>query len=225
VRTPPRVLRCVQREGFRGGQAPARYRAAGGILLAVHLLIVGWIALRPLDVAWVSPANLHLLGGIRADLALGPREAILRIGGGLLLLAPLGVLLPLVGGRLQVSPLGSLVRTVTAAALLSLVIELVQTAVPGRVADIDALLLNPIGVAFAHLAVVPAARAWLRRRTEPESGPRRRTEHRSRPGGQERVERPLEACDAQGEVLAGGRCPDEGSQGSTRTIPRVRIAP
>jgi hypothetical protein len=205
----------VQREGFRGGQAPARYRAAGGILLAVHLLIVGWITLRPLDVPWVSPANLHPLDGIRADLALGPREATLRIGGGILLLAPMGVLLPLIGGRLKVSTLGSLIRTVATAALVSLGIELVQTSVPGQVVDVDALLLNPLGVALAHLAVVPAARARLRRRTGAAAALRARE-------AQDFMDEPLE--DAPEDVPAGDRS-DAGPQDAARTLRRVRIAP
>lgn len=201
----------MQRQGSRGGQAPARYRTAGGILLAVHLLIVGWLTLRPLDVPWVSPANLHPFDGIRAALALGPREATIRIGEGTLLLAPLGVLLPLIGGRLQVSFLGSLVRTVAVAALLSLGIELVQTGVPGQIVDVDSLLLNPLGVAVVHLAVVPAARAWLRRRSETTS-----------PKGQPAKEPPPDALE---NISAAGARPDGSSQGATRTIPRVRIAP
>ncbi|MGW1889572.1 VanZ family protein [Streptomyces sp. NPDC002004] len=172
-----------------------RYRAAGGILLVAHLLLVAWVSLRPLDVPWVSAPNLHPLAGIRADLALGPREAARRIGEGLLLLAPLGVLLPLAGGRTAVSPLGSLIRTVAAGALLSLGIEMLQTGVPGRVVDVDSLLLNTMGVALAHLLVVPAARARIRRRTTP---------------------RKKAVPAAQDGYL---------SQGSTPTIPRVGIAP
>lgn len=113
----------------------------------------------------MSAANLQPLAGIKADLALGPQEAFRRIGEGLLLLAPLGLLLPLADGRLDVSPLGSLLRTAAAGALLSLGIELLQTGVPGQVVDIDSILLNTAGVALAHLAVVPAARGRLRRRT------------------------------------------------------------
>ncbi|MET8683891.1 VanZ family protein [Streptomyces sp. NPDC004732] len=147
-----------------GGHSPAiRFRATGGFLLVAHLLLVGWITLRPLDVPWVSAANLQPLAGIKADLALGGVQAARRIGESVLLLAPLGVLLPLAGGRLVVSPWGSLVRTVAAGAMLSLGIELLQTGVPGQVVDIDSLLLNTFGVALAHVAVVPAARARLRR--------------------------------------------------------------
>ncbi|MFP3992571.1 VanZ family protein [Streptomyces sp. E11-3] len=190
----------MQRQGSRGGNAAIRFRAAGVLLLAVHLLLVGWITLRPLDVPWVSAANLQPLAGIKADLALGPEEAARQLGQGLLLLAPLGVLLPLVGGRLLVSPLASLTRTVAAGALLSLGIELLQTGVPGQVVDVDSLLLNTLGVALAHLAVVPAARARLRRRAEGAAG-----------------------------AAGGARRPvphwDEPSQGSTPTIPRVGIAP
>ncbi|MEU7643529.1 MULTISPECIES: VanZ family protein [Streptomyces] len=155
------------RQGSGGRVAAIRFRAVGGLLLAAHLLLVGWITLRPLDVPWVSAANLQPLAGIKADLALGGLQATRRIGEALLLLAPLGVLLPLAGGRLVVSPWGSLVRTVAAGALLSLGIELLQTGVPGQVVDIDSLLLNTLGVALAHVAVVPAARARLRRRDEP----------------------------------------------------------
>lgn len=156
----------VQRQGSIGGSAAIRIRATGIVLLAAHLMLVAWVALRPVNVPWVMPANLHPFAGIRADLALGWPEAARRIGAGLGLLAPLGVLLPLVHGRLRVSPLASLIRTVTAGALLSLGIELLQTGVPGQVVDVDSMLLNTVGVALAHVAVVPAVRAWLRRRDE-----------------------------------------------------------
>ncbi|MFE9096216.1 VanZ family protein [Streptomyces sp. NPDC007264] len=156
----------MQRQGSNGGSAANRVRVAGGVLLVAHLALVAWITLRPLDVPWVSPANLRPFAGIRADLALGWPEAAHRIGDGLALLAPLGVLLPVAGGRLVVSPLASLARTVAAGTLISLGIELLQTGVPGQVVDIDAILLNTVGVALAHLLVVPAARGRLRRRAE-----------------------------------------------------------
>ncbi|MBC9730508.1 VanZ family protein [Streptomyces sp. TRM68367] len=156
----------MQRQGSIGGSAAIRIRVTGSVLLVAHLAFVAWYTLRPLDVPWVMPANLRPLAGIRADLALGWPEAARHIGAGLALLAPLGVLLPMAGGRLAVSPLGSLIRTVAAGALLSLGIELLQTGVPGQVADVDALLLNTTGIALAHLAVVPVGRSWLRRRAE-----------------------------------------------------------
>ncbi|MFD9909329.1 VanZ family protein [Streptomyces sp. NPDC059063] len=160
------------RQGSGGRQAAIRSRAAGGVLLVAHLLVVAWITLRPLDVPWVSAANLEPFAGIKADLARGPEQATRQIGGALLLLAPLGVLLPLAGGRVQVSPLASMARTVTAGALISLGIELLQTGVPGQVVDVDSLLLNTLGVALAHVAVVPAARARLRRRKAAKPRPR-----------------------------------------------------
>ncbi|MFE7390448.1 VanZ family protein [Streptomyces sp. NPDC057582] len=178
------------------GQAVIRFRAAGGFLLLAHLLLVGWLTLRPLDVPWVTAANLQPFAGIRADLSLGPATAAHRIGGGLLLLAPLGVLLPMAGGRLFVSPWASLARTVAAGSLISLTIELAQTGVPGQVVDVDSLLLNTVGVALAHLLVVPVFRKRLRRRKQ---------EQRVR----EAIPRPRE----------------ETSQGSTPTISRVGIAP
>ncbi|MDJ0382934.1 VanZ family protein [Streptomyces sp. G-G2] len=151
-----------------GGSAAIQFRLrlVGGGLLAVHLLLVAWATLRPLDVPWAASANLTPFAGIRADLAYGPLEAARRIGSSLILLAPIGVLLPLVGGRLSASPLAawsSLARTVAAGALVSVSIGMLQTAVPGRVVDVDSVLLNAVGVALAHLAVVPALRARLRR--------------------------------------------------------------
>ncbi|MFE1292289.1 VanZ family protein [Streptomyces sp. NPDC058751] len=156
----------MQRQGSEDGSAVTRVRATGGVLLVAHLALVAWITLRPLDVPWMSAANLRPFAGIRADLALGPEVAARRIAAGLGLLAPLGVLLPMAGGRLAVSRLGSLLRTTAAGVLLSLGIELLQTGVPGQVVDIDSIMLNTVGVALAHLAVVPALRARFRRRAE-----------------------------------------------------------
>lgn len=175
-----------------------RVRAAGALLLVAHLALVAWFTLRPLDVPWVSAANLRPFASIRAYLAMGPGAAAPALGKGLLLLAPLGVLLPLTGGRLAASPLLSLLRTVAAGALLSLSIELLQTGVPGQVVDVDSLLLNTVGVALAHLSVVPAARGALRRRAE--------TRHRA-------------------AALRRRNAVEESPQGLTPTIPRVRIAP
>ncbi|MFE2341954.1 VanZ family protein [Streptomyces sp. NPDC059431] len=158
-----------------------RIRLLSGVLLAVHLLLVGWLMLRPLDVPWAAAANLTPLEGIRADLAYGPLEAPRRIGGGLALLAPLGVLLPLAGGRVGLSPLAawsSLARTAAAGVLVSVGVAMLQTAVPGQVVDVDSVLLNTLGVMVAHLAVLPVLRARLRRSPKaapaggPQAGPR-----------------------------------------------------
>ena len=155
----------VQREGSVGGSAAINVRVAGGVLLVAHLAFVTWFALRPLDVPWVMPANLHPLASIRSDLALGWQEAARRIGGGLGLLAPLGVLLPLVGGRLAVSPFASLLRTTAAGTLISLGIELLQTGVPGQRVDVDSLLLNTVGRGSrARRCWCLRPRSWLRRR-------------------------------------------------------------
>jgi glycopeptide antibiotics resistance protein len=192
----------VQRQGL-GGSAVIRFRAAGVILLLAHLLLVGWLTLRPIDVLWVTAANLEPLAGIKADLALGPLEAARRIGEGLMLLAPLGILLPMAGGRLTVSPLASLARTVAAGAMLSLAIELLQTGVPGQVVDVDSLLLNAAGVALAHVAFVPAGRARLRRMRQQRAATRSNGARRQ-----------------HGAMLR-----EEASKGPTPTISRVGIAP
>ncbi|WP_161297244.1 VanZ family protein [Streptomyces sp. SID161] len=180
-----------------GGSAAIRIRVTGGVLLVAHLAVVAWLMLRPLDVPWVMPPNLRPLAGIRSDLALGWPGAARPLCEGLALLAPLGVLLPAAHGRIVVSPLASLIRTAAAGALLSLGIALLQTGVPGRVVDVDSVLLNTAGVVLAHLAFVPAGRAWLRGQQAREPG-------------------------AAGQVVT---VQEELSQGRTPTIPRVGIAP
>ncbi|MFJ4780303.1 VanZ family protein [Streptomyces sp. NPDC088762] len=151
-----------------GGSAAIhpRVRILAGALLAAHLVVVGLLTLLPLDVPWAAAANLTPLEGIGAALARGPLEAARHIGSGLALLAPLGVLLPLVSGRLAPTALSawsSLARTAAAGALVSVCIEMLQTAVPGQVVDVDSVLLNTFGVLLAHAAVVPALRARMRR--------------------------------------------------------------
>ncbi|MFJ8730579.1 VanZ family protein [Streptomyces bauhiniae] len=222
----------------------------GAILLVAHLALVAWLTLRPLDLPWVRPANLRPLAGLRADLALGWPEAGLRIGESLALLAPLGALLPMADGRLSVSPFASLFRTAAAGALISLGIALLQTGVPGRVVDVDVLLLNTAGVLLAHLTVVPAGRAWLRRRlgrggvSEEGYGRRGGLGGRGGFGGApEGISGGVaggcdgypagEARGADRADRAGGSGPGGGavsvrgelSQGRTPTIPRVGIAP
>ncbi|MFJ6794738.1 VanZ family protein [Streptomyces sp. NPDC091268] len=155
-----------RQEAGHSAVIPLRHRTLSGALLAAHLLLVGWLTLRPLDVPWAAAANLTPLEGIRAALEAGPVEAARRIGEGLALLAPLGVLLPLISGRITPSApaaWSSLARTAAAGALVSVGIGMLQTAVPGRAVDIDSALLNTAGVVLAHLAVVPALRARRRR--------------------------------------------------------------
>ncbi|MDH6225370.1 VanZ family protein [Streptomyces sp. MJP52] len=185
----------MQRQRSRDGNVASGLRTAGVLLLAAHLAVVGWLTLRPLDVPWIAPANIRPMAGIRADLALGWGPAARRIVRDLTLLAPLGVLLPLAGGRLSAPPLFSLARTMVAGAMISLGIELLQTGVPGQVVDVDSLILNTAGLTLAHLAVVPAGRAALRRRLA-------RRAHRA-PEGRDQ----------------------EAAQGPSPRFPRVPIAP
>lgn len=75
------------------------------------------------------------------------KEAILQIGGNVILLAPLGVLLPLVWTTLR-GP----VRLALVSGMLSLAIETVQgTFVMGRAFDVDDVILNVLGVVLAYL--------------------------------------------------------------------------
>lgn len=178
------------------GHSPTfRLRATGFVLLVAHLLVVGWLVTRPVNGDWVPAANLHPLATIRAELAEGPREAVRTLGPPMLLLAPLGALLPMVAGRPGRCRLGSFAHTLFTGAMVSLVIELVQTNVSGRTLDVDVMLLNTAGVGVAYVLLAPVVSA-LRR-----LGARRR-----RRGG------------------TGASGPD-GSQGATPTLPRVGMAP
>ncbi len=157
----------MQRQG-RGGEtaAPAsRFRVAGLILLIAYLTFAGWLALRPLSVPWVAPANLQPLATIRSDLGDGSPDALAGLADELLQLAPLGVLLPLATGGLERRLPRTWARTVCAGALISSAILLLQSGVPGHVVNVDSVLLHTAGVAVAFLLAFTPLRALVRRRS------------------------------------------------------------
>ncbi|HEV7625430.1 MAG TPA: VanZ family protein [Streptomyces sp.] len=172
----------MQRHGQGGGTAASepRIRVVGLILLIAHLAFAGWLALRPLSVPWVAPANLHPFATIRSDLADGSHEALTGLADGLLLLSPLGVLLPLAAGGLERTLPGAWARTVLGGALISSMITLLQSGVPGHMVNVDSVLLNTAGVALTCLLVFAPLRALLRRRFSPPEALARRG---SAPGG------------------------------------------
>lgn len=167
------------------------------------------MTLRPLSVPWVAPSNLHPLETIRADLSQGPRAAFEGIGGGLLLLAPLGVLLPLATGRLHRRLPGTCARTIFAGTMISALITLVQTGVPGQVVDVDSVLLNTTGVTLTALLVFPPLRRWLRRHDH------------GTPDGPARTARTCAPSPARTRVPLR----EESAQGSTPRATRVGMAP
>ncbi|WP_431984939.1 VanZ family protein [Streptomyces qinglanensis] len=228
----------MQRLGHGGPpSAASRIRLAGLLLLAAHLCLVGWLTLRPLAVPWVTPANLHPLATIRTDLSDGPRAALTGIGGDLLLLAPLGVLLPLATGRLHRGLPGTVTRTVFAGAMLSVVLTLAQSGVPGHVADVDAMLLNTTGVALTAGLAFPPLRRRLRHQ---DGGPGRAGSGRTGGAGTAEV-RLADGREADGRVsgrrsrgarsggaaprAAGLRLREGKAQGSTPRTTRVGTAP
>ncbi|AZM48285.1 VanZ family protein [Streptomyces sp. WAC 06738] len=194
-----------------GGTAALRFRVAGVVLLVLHLTAVWWFTLRPNAVPWVDAANLRPLTTIRAEFGDDPWAALRYAVESLFVLAPAGVLLPLIGGRVDASPVGSFVRTVFAGSMLALVVELLKTTVPGQVANVDTMLLYILGVALAHLAVVPAVRARLRRHP---AGRAAGAAHAEKAAGTE----------AAGTEAA-ERTADGKAQGTTPRITRVEIAP
>ncbi|WP_030409200.1 VanZ family protein [Streptomyces albus] len=211
----------MQRLGSGGPSSASRIRLAGLLLLAAHLCLVGWLTLRPLAVPWVAPANLHPFATIRSDLADGPRAALEGMGGDLLMLAPFGVLLPLATGRLHRPLPGTVARTVFAGAMLSVLLRLAQTGVPGRVVDVDSVLLNTVGVALAVALVFPPVRRWLRHRDggygSRLGGSRRERDAASGRGAA--VERKAEAR------TSGVRLREESAGGTTPRTTRVGMAP
>ncbi|WP_435649561.1 VanZ family protein [Kitasatospora purpeofusca] len=142
--------------------------------LALHLLLLGWLVLRPLPVAWVYDANLTPLASLRFSSA-G------QLLGELLLPAPLGVLLPLAGGRLGTPWLPSFLRTTGASALLATALEFLSSWAPGHVLNVDHILLAVVGVAATHLALVPVGRVLLLRREAGSLGPVGPVDHASQP--------------------------------------------
>ncbi|MFJ9441487.1 VanZ family protein [Kitasatospora sp. NPDC101235] len=132
-------------------------RLAGLAGLTGHLALVLWLVLRPLPVAWVYDANLTPFASLRSSTGW-------QVLGELLLLAPLGVLLPLAGGRLRAPWLPSFLRTTGVSALLATALEFLSSWAPGHILNVDHILLAVVGVAVAHLALVPGLRHLLRDR-------------------------------------------------------------
>ncbi|WP_051731809.1 VanZ family protein [Kitasatospora phosalacinea] len=147
-----------------GPAVPYRLRPASRWLLALYLLLLGWLSLRPVPAAWTSPPNLSPFASVHQALSLGGLAAVRQLGSGLLPLAPIGVLLPLAVGSPARSRLASFLRTTAAAALLGTALEILEGWAPGHVLDVDDVLLGTLGAAATHLLLVPPLRALERRR-------------------------------------------------------------
>ncbi|MFG2005359.1 VanZ family protein [Spirillospora sp. NPDC048911] len=77
------------------------------------------------------------------------KDALIQLGGNLMLLAPLGILLPVVSTRLR-GP----VRLFLIGGVVSLMIETTQgLLVQGRAFDVDDVILNAAGVVLAYLLI------------------------------------------------------------------------
>jgi glycopeptide antibiotics resistance protein len=141
-------------------------RVAGLLLLAADLGLVLWLVLRSSPAEWMLDTNFTPFATVRAELAGGTLAGYREIARGVLALAPVGILLPMAGGRPYASPLGSFLRTSGAGLLLATAVEVVQTAVGGKVLNVDDVILAVLGLMLTHVAVVPAGRAAVRRRVE-----------------------------------------------------------
>ena len=145
-------------------------RRLGLLLLAVHLGLVLWTSFLPVSAPWMADTNLTPFATVRTELAAGTAHAYLELLRGLLLLAPLGVLLPLAGGRAVSATLPSFLRTVFAGVLVATGVEVLQSTLTSHLLNVDDILLATVGIAVAHLAVVPALRAAMRRRGRHQGG-------------------------------------------------------
>ncbi|MGW4381680.1 VanZ family protein [Kitasatospora sp. NPDC004531] len=134
------------------------------MLLTLHLLALGWLALRPVSAPWTGPSNLTPFATVHQDLAAGGLTAARRLAAGLVPLAPVGVLLPLAVGSPRRAWFLSFLRTTAAAALLATALEFLEGWAPGNVLNVDDILLGTLGAAALHLLVTPLLRAHALRR-------------------------------------------------------------
>ncbi|MBF9073236.1 VanZ family protein [Streptacidiphilus fuscans] len=141
-------------------------RRLGLLLLTVHLGVLLWVTVHTTPTPWVADTNLTPLASVRVELEAGTAQAYLELLRSILALAPLGVLLPLAGGRRDAPAFASFARTLLTGILIATAIEVVQTTLGLKMANVDDILLAVLGIALVHLAVVPAGRAWLRRRAD-----------------------------------------------------------
>ncbi|WP_167574059.1 VanZ family protein [Kitasatospora cheerisanensis] len=145
------------------------------MLLSLHLLVLGWLALRPVTAPWTGPPNLTPFASVHEAMAAGGFAAVRRVVSGLLPLAPVGVLLPLAVGTPHRAWVLSFLRTTGAVALLGTGLEIVEGWAPGHVLNVDDILLGTLGAALAHLLLMPVLRAFAVRRpaaSRPQPGPR-----------------------------------------------------
>ncbi|MFI9784850.1 VanZ family protein [Kitasatospora sp. NPDC051984] len=166
--------------------APYRQRTAARLLLTLHLLALGWLAVRPITAPWTGPSNLTPFATVHQ--ALAADTFLTALASGTLPLAPVGVLLPLAVGTPRRGWLLSFLRTTGAVALLATGLEILAGWAPGHVLNVDNILLGTLGAAAAHLLLIPPIRARaLRRPTAPrtlaprQESPKGRTQPHPRP--------------------------------------------
>lgn len=114
--------------------------------LAVFFYYAFRLTLTPVEDNGQAGGNTDPGDSLRFYMDQPVKDALLQVGGNLMLLAPLGVLLPVASVRLR-GP----VRLLLVGLLLSLSIETVQgLLVMGRAFDIDDVILNALGVMLAY---------------------------------------------------------------------------
>jgi glycopeptide antibiotics resistance protein len=135
------------------------------VLLTLHAALLGWLMLRPVPTAWAYDANLTPFATLHRAFGAGSPTALDQVLTAIGQTAPLGILLPLAGGRLRTAWFPSFLHAIGSSALIATGLEVLETSA-GRVLNVDDVLLGVIGAALAHLLVVPATRAALRRRAD-----------------------------------------------------------
>ncbi|MDH6140741.1 MULTISPECIES: VanZ family protein [Kitasatospora] len=141
---------------------PLAVRSAALLLLTLHVALLGWLMLRQVPTAWAYDANLTPFATLHRAFSSGSSAALGQALTAVGQTAPLGVLLPLIGGRLRAAWFPSFLQAIGSSALFATGLEVLETSA-GRVLNVDDVLIGVIGAALAHLLVVPATRAALRR--------------------------------------------------------------
>ncbi|MCC9312280.1 VanZ family protein [Kitasatospora sp. RB6PN24] len=135
----------------------------------MHVVLLGWLTVRQAPTVWAYDANLTPFASLHRAFASGSSAALGQLLTGVAQTAPLGVLLPLIGGRLHTAWFPSFLSATGCSALFATGLEVLETST-GRVLNVDDVLIGVIGAALAHLLVVPATRAGLRRGRAAEHG-------------------------------------------------------
>ena len=170
AKTGPKAAKAGATTGPKAGAGTRPRTGPGGLLmravavtfallcLATCVAVVLELTLRP-SPASVGIAHTNLRPGATIRLYLDQqsvREAVLQIGGNILIGVPFGLLLPAIWPRAR-----GLLRVIAITSLVILLVELAQHFfVEGRSFDVDDIILAAFGAALGYLPVGRLLARW-----------------------------------------------------------------